>query len=153
MAIDKKYESIVKNSAKAAATAGVSGAINPFLDTAAVAGIWTNMIIKIAQASGHQMSVATATKFVTTVASGVAAYKVGSKLFSTIIWLIPGIGWLGAMGVNSTLNYLFTYKLGKVTSGLFGKPGFDYGSAVDVATYVVLPMLSIPTLREFREMV
>ncbi len=152
MAIDKKYESIVKDSAKAAAAAGTASAINPFLDTAAIAGIWTNMIIQIAKVSGRPMDMASATKFVTSVASGIAAYKVGSKILTTIVWLLPGLGWLGAMGLNSALNFIFTYKLGKVTSSLFSKPGFDFGSTADIMQYVVLPMLSIPTLSEVREM-
>lgn len=153
MAIEKKYKSIVHDSAKAAAAAGTAALVNPFLDTAAIAGIWTNMIIQIAKASGRKMDLASATKFVTSVASGVAAYKVGGKILGTAIWLIPGLGWLGAMGLNSTLNYIFTFKLGKVAAGLFSQPGFDFGNTADIAQYVVLPMISIPTLSEIREMV
>lgn len=152
MGLDKKYNSIVKDSAKAAAAAGTTALINPFLDTAAIAGIWTNMIIKIAKESGRKIDMASATKFITSVGAGVGAYKVGGKILGTAIWLIPGLGWLGAMGLNSTLNYLFTFRLGKTVASMFDDPSFDFGNMADITQYVVLPMLSIPTLREFREM-
>lgn len=152
MGLNKRYEAIVKDCAKAAAAAGTTALINPFLDTAAIAGIWTNMIVKIAKESGRKIDMASATKFITSVGAGISGYKIGSKILSTALWLVPGLGWLGAMGLNSTLNYLFTYRLGKTVAGMFDDPSFNFGNMADITQYVVLPMLSIPTLREFREM-
>jgi len=153
MALERKYKDIIVGSSQAAAAAAVPGTFVPVLDITAIAGIWANMLIKVAKTSGHDLDFKFASKMATAVAAGFGGYIAGSKLLTYSIMLIPGIGLFGAMGINSILNYMFTYKLGKIAKGLFEKPGFDPGDATDLAKMVLLPLLSIPTFSEIREMV
>jgi uncharacterized protein (DUF697 family) len=153
MAIEPKYKKIIIDSARTAAAAAGPGTFIPVLDTGVVAGVWANMLIKIAKISGHDLDFKFAIKMATVVATGVSGYVAGSKLFTYGLLLIPGVGWLTAMGINGMLNYIFTFKLGKVAKNMFEKPGFDAGDATDIAKSLILPLLSIPTFTDIQEMI
>ncbi|WP_020537947.1 hypothetical protein [Lewinella cohaerens] len=153
MALPNHQKSIIKGSSQAAAALAVPGLFVPVVDVAGIAGIWANMLIKVARNSGHELDFQFATKMATSVATGFGAYVAGSKILSYSIMFIPGIGIFGAMGMNSALNYIFTFKLGKIASGLFERTSFDAADAADIAKMLLLPLLSIPTMGDIRDMV
>jgi uncharacterized protein (DUF697 family) len=153
MALEKNFKDIIVGSSKAAAAAALPATVAPGLDIPAIAAIWGNMMLKIAKECGRKMDSGTAFKLATIIASGVSGYMAGCKLFTWGLLLIPGIGWLGAMGLNATLNYVFTYKFGKIAKSMFERPSFDVGDAADMAKLLLLPLLSFPGLAEIREMV
>lgn len=153
MAIEKNFKDIIVGSSKVAAAAALPATVVPGLDIPAVAAIWGNMVLKIAKECGRKMDSGTALKLTTIVATGVSGYLAGCKLFTWGLLFIPGIGWLGAMGLNASLNYIFTYKLGKIAKSMFERPTFDAGDVADIAKTLLLPLLAFPTLGEIREMV
>jgi hypothetical protein len=153
MAIEKQYREIVGAASKAAGLIGVPGAFLFGLDVSVVGGIWAAMVVALGAKSNHKIDKVFAFKLATGVLAGTAAYVGGSKIAMSLLHLMPGIGSIGAIGVNSTLNYLFTYRLGHAMSKLFDKGGYD---EVDVSALIttVLPLVAgIPNLDEIRDMI
>ena len=137
MAVKQKYRDIVKNATIAAGIIGAPGAFSFGLDATAMSATWVSMIVAIAKESGQEIDTIYATKLAAGVLAGVGAYVGGSKLATQAFHLIPGAGTLAVVGINSTFNALFTYKLGDAISNLFDKDGFDI-SDVDHAKKVLL---------------
>ena len=153
MALPGKYKTIIEEHAAGAAAAAIPSVVSPFLDVAGVAAVWTNMLVKIAQKSGQQVSHQFIMKFATSIASGVSGYMAGSKIFTMLLHLIPGVGTVAYIGINGFLNYMFTYRLGKMTANLMERNDFDLSDITNVATQVVLPLLAIPSVSEVAEII
>lgn len=153
MAIKHKYRNIVGAGTKAAGAIGIPGAFSFGLDVTVMSSIWVTMLIAISKRSNHTMDLAFALKVTSGVLAGVAAYVGGSKLAMKLLHLIPGIGTLGAIGVNSSLNYLFTYKFGHAISNLFDRGEFDKSDVVAMVSSIMTLVAAIPTLDEARDMV
>jgi hypothetical protein len=146
LAIPTKYRQIVGAASKAAAAAGIPGTFAGGLDIAAVTVIWGAMLLAIAGKSGHREDRAFAMKLVTGVAAGVAAYLGGSKIFTWALTIaFPGAGALAAMGMNSTLNYLFTYRFGHAITAFFEHGDFDASDAVAAAASILPLLTHLPT--------
>lgn len=143
-----KYQSIVKSSATAAGAVGVPGAFSFGLDVTAMSGIWIAMTLAIARESSHDVDRAFATKLVAAVTAGVAGYVGGSKVATTLLHLIPGAGSVAAMGVNSALDFLYTWRLGSALANLFDKPDFVAGDIGSMAWNIVQVIGPLPTFRE-----
>jgi hypothetical protein len=65
--------------------------------------------------------------------------------------LIPGPGNIAAMGVNATLNYIFTYKIGHALSNLFDKGGYDLLDVSSLIPKVLSLITPIPRLKEISD--
>lgn len=146
--VHAKYQSIVKNSAMAAGALGVPGAFSFGLDVTGMSGIWIAMTLAIAGESGHDVDRAFATKLVAAVTAGVAGYVGGSKVATTLLHLIPGAGSVAAMGVNSALDFLYTWRLGSALANLFDKPEFVPGDIGTMAWNIIQVIGPLPTFRE-----
>lgn len=149
MAIPVKYRSIVVTATKAAGAAGIPGAFLGPVDVAAMAGIWGVMIYAIAEKSDHGavLNKNTAVTLATSIAEGLALYVGGSKVASYLLHLIPGVGTVGAVGVNVFMNALYTYRLGSHVAKMFERTTLStedlLGSAKIIATALVgLPSMS-----------
>ena len=153
MALVEKYRTIIEEHAAGAAAIAIPGSFVPVIDVAGVAGIWTNMLVKIAKKSGQDISHQFIGKFATSVASGVSGYILGSKIFGMLLHLIPGVGTLVYIGINGFLNYMFTYRLGKMTSGLMERKDFDLSDLSNLVTQVVAPLVAIPSVSEAMEII
>lgn len=112
-AIAGEYEEIIKKAVLAALASGVI----PFSDAIIMTGIWGTMIVSLAVKSGHPMSMERAVKLAGAVLTGVATFNVGTKLFTTALHMFPGAGTIMAIGVDSFINALQTYRLGKTFAG------------------------------------
>jgi hypothetical protein len=153
MAIPKEYRGIVGTGARAAGVAGVPGAFSFGLDVIAMGSIWTAMIIAIAGKSNHKIDKAFAAKITSGVLAGVAAYLTGSKIAMKIFHFIPGIGTLSAIGINSSLNYLFTYKFGSAIVRLFSTGQFSTLEIGIAVMSILCIVIKIPTWNEASDMV
>ena len=115
-----KNTELIKKSAMAAAIAGFGAGIVPgaaALDTPAVATIWGNMIVKIAVNEGRSDC---SKKIALSVAKGVIAYAVGTKVLVAVFGFIPVASILVA-GVNAALNFHYTKELGEATERLLSE--------------------------------
>lgn len=139
------------NGLAAAAAAGPLGAITGPFDAAAIGGIWSTMLLAIADKSNHKLDEHFCAKFITTVGTGSLSYYGGCKAASYLFHLIPGAGTLLAMGISTTLNVLFTYKFGAAVTKLFDKETFDFKDAARAATTVLAHMCTRPTIREIQD--
>jgi uncharacterized protein (DUF697 family) len=152
MSLPNSHRNIIIGSAQAAAALGVPSTFAPGLDIVGITGIWSNMLIKIAFKSGHELDSKFTMKFVTSVATGLSGYVVGCKVFTTLLHFIPGIGTLGAMGINGFLNYIFTYRLGKLIAEMFERSNFSLSDFQSMATKVIMPLIAVPSISELREL-
>lgn len=80
------FDIIVRNGITAAAAAGPLGLLGS-LDTAAVAGIWTTMIVAINEKSSQKID--NVADFVKSVAAGFCSYYIGCKAANMIVSLFP----------------------------------------------------------------
>ncbi|MEM7370674.1 MAG: DUF697 domain-containing protein [Bacteroidota bacterium] len=151
MAVPKKYRQIVRTGTVAAGGIGVPGAFSFGADIAAMSTTWIAMILSIADKSGHRMNNVYASKLCASVLSGVGAYVGGSKIAMKLLHLIPAAGTLAAIGVNSLLNALFTYKMGHALSRLFDKGDFDEGDIADMAATLLTLVACFPTAGEIAD--
>jgi uncharacterized protein (DUF697 family) len=150
MAINWQYRDIVRNATLAAGAIGVPGAFSFGADITAMTATWGAMTVAIAKKSGHQMDAAFSAKVVTGVLAGVAGYLGGSKIATALVSLIPG-GVLVAVGVNSALNALFTYKLGDALAKLFDKGQFDSSDVATAVTTLLSLVVGMPTFGQLRD--
>jgi uncharacterized protein (DUF697 family) len=151
--IPPKHRRTIAIATKSAVALGVPGALWPVADTMGITGIWTTMTWKIAEESGHPMDKAAAAKFASAALSGVMSYVVGSKIFTWLLHLIPGFGTLGSMTINSTLNGLFTYRLGRYLIGQFRRPNFTTDNMMDSSIKLVSVIIVLPTGHEIKEVI
>ncbi|HXO27227.1 MAG TPA: hypothetical protein VOA80_07785 [Thermoanaerobaculia bacterium] len=151
MSVKTQYREIVRNGTLSAGAVGLPGAFSFGLDVSAMTGIWIAMMIAVADRSAHRSDRVFAAKVVASVLAGVGAYVGGSKIAVTLLHLIPGAGTLAAMGVNSGLNALFTYKFGHAISNLFDKGTFDGGDATAAAATVLTLVACLPNLDELSD--
>jgi uncharacterized protein (DUF697 family) len=153
MAVKKQYRDIVRRATVASGAIGVPGALSFGLDVTAMSGVWVTMILAISDKSKHRVDKVFATKLAAGVLAGVAAYVGGSKIAMGLLHLIPGAGTLAAMGVNSSLNALFTYKLGHALSNLFDKGEFDDSDVTNAIHALLTLIVGLPTWSEMSDLV
>ena len=118
-----------------------------------MAGIWGTMVYPIAHKSGHKINKAFAAKLASRVLAGVALYVTGSKLAIYALHFILGVGTIGAMGINSFLNALYTYRMGKACTKLFDKSGAGRSLGVKVSDDILGLIIGLPKLREVKQIV
>ena len=135
--MDSEYKDIVDAAALAAAGAGVPGTFTPGFDLVAIGGIWTSMMVAIAEKSGHEVDRAFAAKTISAVGAGIVAYSAGSKILTFGLLTIPGAGWITAVTMNGALNYWYTKRLGKALAEMFGRPNLQLKDANAVARALV----------------
>jgi uncharacterized protein (DUF697 family) len=152
MAIPDEHRGIVGAAARAAGVIGVPGAFSFGLDVGAMGVIWAGMIGAIAAKSNHEINKEFAVKVATGVATGVGAYVVGSKIAMGLLNFIPFAGTLTAIGINSVLNYLFTYKLGNVITKLFAEGESDVADMEHLIVTVASMVGAFPSAREVSDM-
>jgi uncharacterized protein (DUF697 family) len=148
--IIKMHENAIYTAAFAAAAVGVPGAFAPFLDVTAVGGIWATMMVAIATKAGRQLDKDTALKIATAILTGASAYVAGSKLIGFLLHFIPGAGSIVSVGVNSLLNFLYTFRLGRYLALKMEKPEFDTGDFADVIPEMTTMVFSLPSITELR---
>jgi uncharacterized protein (DUF697 family) len=153
MAIKQPYREIVGAGSKAAGLIGIPGALSFGFDVTAIGAIWATMILGLANRSNHKADGVFAFKLASGVLAGIGAYVGGSKIAIGLLNLVPGAGTIAAMGVNGSLNYLFTYKLGHTMSTLFDKGEYDESDLNTLVTTVLTLLVAVPSFDELGDMI
>jgi uncharacterized protein (DUF697 family) len=117
---DEQYDDILTVAILAAAASGPS-IIIPGADVGAVAGIWTTMVMSIAEKNGVTLEKKATGKIMLTILTGLGAYVGSVKVFLAIVSKIPGIGMLGASAANSIANIVLTIWLAFTMIDLFDR--------------------------------
>ncbi|ELP54194.1 hypothetical protein D3800_20305 [Microcystis aeruginosa NIES-298] len=147
----KKYEDSIYGCAFMAAGIGAPGSIVPGLDIGGVSGTWAGMILGIAKIAERQLDKNTVLKFVGGILAGSAGYLGGSKVLTFALHAVPGIGTLGAVGINCLLNFIYTIRLGRYVALQMEKPGFDTQDWADLIPEITALVFAMPTVTELRE--
>ena len=111
MAIPKKYRGIVGAGTKAAGLIGIPGAVFPPADVAFVGTIWSTMLVAVAARDGRKLDRELTTKAIIGAMGGAGGYLLACKIYTNVLKLVPGVGLLVTIGINSSLDYIFTYYL------------------------------------------
>jgi uncharacterized protein (DUF697 family) len=151
--VKEQYRPIIKEAALSAGAIGIPGAFSFGLDVAAMTGIWTTMTVSIAKASGHKVDRTFIGKLVAALVGGVAAYVGGSKLAMAALHAIPGAGTLTAVGVNSFLNFWYTWRVGRALAILFDREDFSLDDVSKVAKDLLAGLTALPHLSDLGEVV
>ncbi len=149
--IIKKHEKAIYTAAYAAGAAGIPGAFIPTLDITVVGGAWATMTVSIANKSGRKLDKDTAFKLCSTILAGGAAYIGGTKILTYLFHMIPGLGTMGAVGINSLLNFLYTFRMGRFIAMQMEKADFnteDFASMIPEITAMVFAMPSMAEIRQ-----
>lgn len=143
-----KHKEVIYTTAYATAGSGAIGGFIPGFDLGGIIGGWTSMLIIIGSDSGRQLDRDTVVKFLTSVLAGAAGYLGGSKVLTYSLHLLPGLGTLGAVGVNSLLNFLYTVRLGKYIAEQMEKPEFDLDDCAKLVPEITSVIFAMPSMRE-----
>lgn len=147
----RKYEDIITIATKSAILAAISETKVPRFDVDAMSTIWIGMIMQISKRSGSQISKQTSAKFVALIGSGIVAYWGNSALFTKLLGFIPGSGTLAFISINSFVNALFTYRLGKNIACHLESSGFSTEEFLNVTIAITPILLSLPNPNEIKE--
>jgi hypothetical protein len=127
----------------AVAELGLPGLFRTGRDETNVAVIWQTMITAIAKQYQVPLPSDTTEEIVTAALSSVAPYVLGSK---AIGWTMTGVlsalsGTVipAATAVNTVLDIVFTYRLGKECVRRFAEPGFARSTEIDFGRRLVAP--------------
>ena len=107
-----------------AAGVGASIVVLPVLDLVGMGTIWYSLIRQLAKESGHKVGRLYVAKLVFSVTSAGALYLTGSSILSSIV-AASGVGLAVIVPLNSVLNYLYTYRLGRMVADQFETPDFN----------------------------
>lgn len=147
----KKHEEAIYGCAYTAAALGVPGAFTPGLDTVGVAGTWAAMMCVIANKANRELDRPTSLKLMAAILSAGAGYLGGSKVFTFALNFIPGLGQLGAIGINSLLNFIYTIRLGKFIAEQMEKPDFDTDDWSNLVPEIAAVVFVAPSFTEIKE--
>jgi len=103
----------------AAAGLGPLGSLSSVADIASIAGIWGAYLYSVSSKEGYHLDKDDAVRICKSALLGLGGYYVGCKTATKIFWLIPGAGWLAAMGISSLTNILFTYRFALTVCTMF----------------------------------
>lgn len=155
MTIETKYRGVIKTAALAAAGVGGPGLFLPALDTTAVAGIWTTMVLRIGEVSGRGITRASAAKVACAAVAACSAYLFGSKILTwaamPLVAAFPLAGVPMATALNVVLNGLFTFRLGSACARNFERPDFSADELLEMSLSLTGVMISVPSVEELRE--
>lgn len=142
---------IITNRMIASVAISPTGALIPLLDTAAIAGIWGNMIYEIAKYHDVTLTGEECTKIITACGSSVFGYLGGSKVLNWMLNLIPGIGIFGAMAGNVVFNGYYTFAIGKAFHQMLEDYDINGKTIFEIARILVHLFVPIPSLGEMKE--
>lgn len=103
----------------AAAGVGPLGSLSTVADIASIAGIWGTYLYSVASKEGYHLDKDDAVKICKSALLGLGGYYVGCKVATKVFLIVPGAGWLAAMGISALTNILFTYRFALTVCALF----------------------------------
>lgn len=147
MASSNEIDRIIKIGTRAAGGVGIIGAFAT--DAPALAGIWGTMIYKIAKENYVDLASDTCIKIAACVIASATSFMGGVSLLSKILtW--TGVGLLLGVGLNCTVNYFYTWRLGKVFDEIFDDIDTD-AAYHRLAKIAVEHLILLPSASEVKE--
>lgn len=143
-------EEIITNRMIATVAISPAGALIPMLDTAAVAGIWSNMLYKIAEYHDVTLTGEECAKIITACGSSVMGYLCGSKTLNALLNFIPGVGTLGAMAGNVVFNGYYTYAIGKAFHLMLEDYDINGKTILEMARILIHLFVPVPSFGELK---
>lgn len=147
----------IANTSIACAVAAVPGAFLPGIDMAAVGGLWTKMMIRIA--NDHYISFEDSPEsFIGTIAAGIGAYWTGSRIINRLLAIAIGVLTVGigyavvAVASNVALNAYFTWSLGKKMDQIFAAHGGEKAGK-EIAILIIKAVCHIPSPGEISDFI
>jgi hypothetical protein len=107
------------------------------------------MIVRIADASGNYTDNASVQKFIVNLLQGAGSYIAGTIVLR-VLMASTGVGILGAMAMNSLLNFLYTARLGIFIAEQYDNPGFSMEHTLSAIDSIGKIIFAIPTVEELR---
>jgi hypothetical protein len=145
-----KYKDIVHQSALTAAGLAVPGTFIPVADLVGVSGVWFSMIYRIAESSGNgYIEKGAIQRFCINLAQGAGSYYFGSKALQWLL-IMTGVGAIGAVALNTALNYLYTARLGVYIADQFDTPDFHMENAFSGIASIIPIMFAVPSIDELK---
>jgi hypothetical protein len=142
----------IRVAALAVGELGVPGLFRSGQGETNLAAIWQTMITAIAKQSRVPLSSETTEEIVAAALSSIAPYTLGSKVIgwtmTSILSALSGTVIPAATAVNTALDIVFTYRLGKECVRRFAEPGFARSAKIDFGRRLVTP----PTVGEIGAM-
>lgn len=142
---------IITNRMIASVVISPAGALIPLLDTAAITGIWANMLYQIAKYHGVTLTTEECTKIIAACGSSILGYLGGSQLLNSLLNFIPGVGTLGAMAGNVIFNGYYTYATGKAFHLMLEDYDINGKTILEISKILVRLFVPIPSIGELRE--
>lgn len=135
------------------ATVGISpaGALLPVLDTAAITGIWGNMLYEIAKYHHVTLTGPDCTKIITACGSSILGYLGGSKSLCFLLNFVPGLNIWGAMAGNIIFNGYYTFAIGKAFHLMLEDYDINEKTVIEIAKILVRLFLPVPSVDELKE--
>jgi uncharacterized protein (DUF697 family) len=149
--IPEQYRNTLRNAMQATLILGPAGDLAPVISTSGMIGVWTSMIVGIADKSGHKMSTETAMKLAGSIIASVVAYRLASSAIRAVVRVLPGLGKPTSVAVSVALNTYFTYRLGRAMIKQFESPSFDMDSVLDLSTELAQMLVKTPSSEEFKD--
>lgn len=143
------FDIIVRNGITAAAAAGPLGLFGT-VDTAAVAGIWTTMIIAINEKSTRKID--NVTDFVKSVAAGFCSYYIGCKAANMIVSLFPG-GIILGVATSTATNIYFTYRMAEIVVEMLNSPRYEQEKPEHYVSFALKLLKKLPSAKEITAVV
>lgn len=144
-------EEIITNSMIASVAISPAGTLIPLLDTAAITGIWANMLYQIAEYHDVTLTKEECTKIITACGSSILGYLGGSKALNWLLNFIPGVGILGAMAGNVIFNGYYTYAIGKAFHLMLEDYDINDKTVIEIAKILVRLFVPMPSVSELKE--
>jgi uncharacterized protein (DUF697 family) len=142
---------IITNRMIAAAGVSPAGALIPLLDTAAITGIWGNMLYEIAKYHDVTLTGEECTKIITATGSSILGYLGGSKALNWLLNFIPGVGTLGAMAGNVVFNGYYTFAIGTAFHQMLKDYDINGKTIYEIAKILVHLFVPIPSVGDLKE--
>ena len=111
------------------------------------------MTMAICKKAGKSLSGDAVKSFVTASIAGAGAYYIGCKVAAWIFFLVPFLGQLGAAGISSAANALFTYRFGYAMLTLIEKNAVDSGNIGEMTRLAATFMCKFPAYEEVTEII
>lgn len=143
------FDIIVRNGITAAAAAGPLGLFGA-VDTAAIAGIWTTMIIAINEKSIRKID--NVTDFVKSVAAGFCSYYIGCKAANMIVSLFPG-GIILGVATSTATNIYFTYRMAEIVVEMLNSPRYELEKPEHYVSFALKLLKKLPSAKEITAVV
>ena len=144
-------EEIITNRMVASVAISPTGALIPLLDTAAITGIWANMLYEIGKYHNVTFTSEECTKIITSCGASILGYLGGSKTLCWLLNFIPGLGTLGAMAGNVVFNGYYTYAIGMDFHQMLKDYDINGKTIWEISKILINLFVPIPSLGKLKE--